>query len=42
MASNSVLKSNIKTVKELTKEHGVWIFVDTECRVDKKVIFTWN
>ena len=20
----------------------MWIFVDTECRVDKKVIFTWN
>lgn len=42
MASNFVLKSKRKTVKEPTKEKGIWIFVDTECQVDKKVIFTWN
>ena len=42
MASNSVLKSKRKVVEEPTKEQGIWIFVDTECWVDKKVIFTWN
>ena len=42
MASNSVLKSKRKTVEEPAKEQGIWIFVDIECRVDKKVIFPWN
>jgi hypothetical protein len=42
MASKYVLKSKIKIVEELTKEQGMWIFVDTECQVDKKVTFTWN
>ena len=42
MASNSVFKNKRKIVEELAKEQGLWIFVDTECQVDKKVIFTWN
>ena len=42
MASNSILKNKRKVVKEPVKEQGIWIFVDTECWVDKKVIFTWN
>ena len=42
MASNYVLKSKRKTVKEPAKEQGMWIFADMECRVDKKVTVTWN
>ena len=42
MASKSVLKNNRKIVEEPAKEQQMWIFVDTECLVDKKVIFTWN
>jgi hypothetical protein len=42
MASNSVLRNKRKIFKEPAKEQGIWIFVDIECRVDKKVIFTWN
>ena len=42
MASNSVLKNKIKTVEEPVKEQEMWIFADTKCQVDKKVIFTWN
>ena len=42
MASTFVLKNKRKTVEELAKEERMWIFVDTECCVDKKVTFTWN
>ena len=42
MASKFVLKIKRKTIEEPTKEQGMWIFADTECRVDKKVTFTWN
>ena len=42
MASNSMLKSERNTIEEPTKEQGMWIFADTECRVDKKVTFTWK
>ena len=42
MESNFVLKNKIKTNEDPVKEQGIWIFVDTECRVDKKIIFTWN
>ena len=42
MASKSMLKSKRKTIKQPTKEQGMWIFADTECWVDKKVTFTWN
>ena len=36
------LKKKRKIVEEPTKEQEMSIFVDTECQVDKKVIFTWN
>ena len=42
MASTSMMKNKGKVVKELIKEHEIWIFSNTECRVDKKVTFTWN
>ena len=42
MTSKSMLKSKRNNVEEPTKEQGMWIFVDTECRVDKKVTITWN
>ena len=42
MESNYILKNKRKIVEEPTNEQGMWIFVDIECRVDKKVIFTWN
>ena len=42
MASNSVLKNKRKTIEEPVKEQGIWIFANTECQVDQKVIFTWN
>ena len=42
MSSTSVLKNKRKIVEEPAKEQGMWIFVDTECQVDKKVPFTWN
>ena len=37
-----MMKSKIKYVKDPIKEQGTWIFTDTECKVDKKVNFTWN
>ena len=42
MASSSLTKNLNKTVKELIKEDGVWIFSDTECKADKKVYYTWT
>ena len=42
MESTSTLKQKIKTVEEPTREQVMWIFADTECRVDKNVTFTWN
>ena len=42
MESNSILKNKRKIVEEPTNEQEMWIFADTECQVDKKVIFTWN
>ena len=42
MASTSVLKNKRKVVEEPVKEQGTWIFADTECKVYKKVTFTWN
>jgi hypothetical protein len=42
MASTSMFKNKRNIVKELAKEQGMWIFVDIECRTDKKVTFTWN
>ena len=42
MESTSMIKNKGKVVKESIKEHGICIFVDIECRVDKKVTYTWN
>ena len=42
MELKSMLKSKRNIVEEPTKEQGIWIFADTEWRVDKKVTFTWN
>ena len=36
------LEEQEKHVEEPTKEKEMWIFADTECRVDKRVIFKWN
>ena len=37
-----MMKNKRKVVEEPIKEQGMWIFADTECKVDKKVTFTWN
>ena len=37
-----MIKNKSKVVEEPIKEQGTWIFIDTECKVDKKVTFTWN
>jgi phosphoribosylformimino-5-aminoimidazole carboxamide ribonucleotide (ProFAR) isomerase len=42
MASTTMMKNKRKVVEEPIKEHGIWILVDIECRVDKKVTLTWN
>ena len=42
MESTSVLKNKRKTIEKPSKEQGMWIFADIECRVVKKVTFTWN
>ena len=42
MASKYVFKRKRKTVKDPTKQQGMWIFADTECKIDKKATFTWN
>ena len=42
MATSSLTKNLNKMVKESIKEDGVWIFSDTECKVDKKVCYTWT
>ena len=42
MASSSLTKNLNNTVKEPFTENGIWIFSDTECKVDKKVCYTWT
>lgn len=42
MASRYVLKRKRKTIEDPSREKRIWISVDTEYRVDKKVTFTWN
>ena len=42
MALSSLTKNLNKTVEEYIKEDGVWFFSDTECKVDKKVCYTWT
>ena len=37
-----MIKNKGRVVEEPTKEIGIWTFVDIECRVDKKVSYTWN
>ena len=37
-----MLKNKRKVVEEPIKEQGTSIFTNTECKVDKKVTFTWN
>ena len=41
MASTSMIKNKGEVVDEPNKEHGMWIFANTECRVDKNVTYTW-
>ena len=42
MALRLLTKNLNKTIKEPIKEDGVLIFSDTECKVDKKVCYTWT
>jgi hypothetical protein len=42
MASNFSLKNKRNLVEEPMEKQEMWIFIDTECRVNKKVVFTWN
>ena len=42
MASTSLTKNLKKTIEEIVKENGIWIFTDTECKADKKVCYTWT
>ena len=42
MASTSLMKNLKKIVEEPVKENGICIFADTECKVDKKVCYTWT
>ena len=37
-----MMKKKRKVVEEPIKEQGTWIFANIECKVDKKVTFTWN
>ena len=37
-----MMKNKGKAIEEPIKDHVIWIFSDTECRVDKKVAYTWN
>ena len=42
MESKSLTKNLNKTFEEPIKENGIWIFLDTECKVDKKVCYNWT
>ena len=42
MASTSLTKNLKKTFEEPVKENGIWIFVDTKCKSNKKVCYTWT
>ena len=42
MESTSLTKNQKKIVKEPVKENGIWIFMNTECKADKKVCYTWT
>ena len=42
MESTSALKSKRNIVEELVEKQESWVFIDTKCRVDKKIAFKWN
>ena len=42
MTSTSALKSKRNTTEELMEKKEIWVFMDIECRVDKKIYFKWN
>jgi hypothetical protein len=42
MELNSMIKNKGKAIEKPTKEIGMWTFTDIECRVDKKLSYTWN
>ena len=42
MASSLLTKNLNKTIKEPVKEDGEWIFLDTKCKANKKVCYTWT
>ena len=42
MASISMTKNLNKTVEESIKEDGIWNFLDTEYKADKKVCYIWT
>ena len=42
MESTSLAKNLKKTVEDLVKENGIWIFADTKCKANKKVCYTWT
>ena len=42
MASSSLTENLNMTVEESIKEDGIWIFLDTKCKADTKVCYTWT
>jgi 3-methyladenine DNA glycosylase AlkD len=42
METTSSLKIKRKIVKESIEKQESWAFMDTKCRVDKKIAFKWN
>ena len=42
MASSSMTKNISKTVEESIKGDGISIFLDTKCKTNKKLYYTWT
>ena len=42
MASTLALKSKRNTIEQPVEKQEIWAFTDTECRVDKNIVFKWN
>ena len=44
MASTSNMKNKRKSVEiqDLVKEKEIWVFIDTECKIDRNISFQWN
>ena len=42
MESTSLIKNQKNIVEDPVKENGIWIFMDIECKADKKVCYTWT